>query len=375
MIAGLKKIALEEKIVIEENAYTEIARQSDGCMRDALSILDQVIAFSDGKITMHHIHEINGTLPEEQLINFIQDISSSKYEQIFATIEEYDVLGKNYIKLSEDLIHILRNILLQIHIPNYELDEERKKLYQSIIKSFDLEQIMHYIKIINSYLFEIKKTNNPRIIFEMLIISLMQESKEKNIENKQQDEIIVNRISKENICKEEIQPRTLEESISKEKNIDFSIEKIKTLQKIRINNTLFGFNKQKMLEVKKKIEEVRNLLVDSEYSDYASIILDAEIKCASENHILFLSKNKTLELEFLKNLLRIDETLEKIYDRKIFSIPVSEEDWIQIKNEFNQKTKKYEFIDEPDDIESYFKNNENTLSTIDKLFEDIVEYS
>lgn len=387
MIAGLKKIAQKEQIIIDEKAYVEIAKQSDGCMRDALSILDQVIAFSDGKITINHIHEINGTLPEEQLILFLQNILLSEYEQIFATIEEYDTLGKNYIKLAEDLIYILRNILLQINIPNYEVEEENRKLYHDIIKYFNLEQIMNYIKIINNYLFEIKKTNHPRIIFEMLIISLMQQNEEKNIESsiqekRQEEKPVITEITP----KEEIKPQE-EKKVSiekenlqktkplKQKNMDFPIDKIRNLQQIRINNTLFAFNKQKMLEKKNKIEEVRNLLVDVEYSDYASIILDAEIKCASEDHILFLSKTKTMELEFLKNLPRIDETLEKIYGKKIFSIPVNQEDWLQIKNEFNQKTKKYEFIEEPPNIKDYFKNGENSLSIIDKWFEDIVEYS
>ena len=63
----LEYIIKEEKINIEEEAIIEIARLADGGMRDALSILDQVISYSDDKITVSSIHEINGTIPQYEL--------------------------------------------------------------------------------------------------------------------------------------------------------------------------------------------------------------------------------------------------------------------------------------------------------------------
>ncbi len=142
IVTKLKYIIERENVIVDENAYDEIAIQSDGCMRDALSILDQVIAFSDNHVTLEDVHEINGTLPELELIEFIKNMKEQKYEQTFYKIEQYENIGKNYIKLTEEFMSVLRNILLFINIPNCAFDRERKKIYTEIVSIFTMEEIM-----------------------------------------------------------------------------------------------------------------------------------------------------------------------------------------------------------------------------------------
>lgn len=394
IVTKLKYIIERENVIVDENAYDEIAIQSDGCMRDALSILDQVIAFSDNHVTLEDVHEINGTLPELELIEFIKNMKEQKYEQTFYKIEQYENIGKNYIKLTEEFMSVLRNILLFINIPNCSFDRERKKTYTEIVSIFTMEEIMEYIKKMNEYLFEMKKTNNVRILFEMMIVSLMQKREnvdflKKEIIEKEKKEISLSNLN-------EPQKVEMESSISEEKenivetfssleernvsqseiqnNVEVT-EKIRELQQVRINNTLYGFNKQKMIEIKNKIEDVKKLLLDAEYSNYASMILDAEIKVASEDHIVFLCKNERMEMEFLQNLPYIDITLEKVFGKKMIASATNSANWAIIKNEFNNKLKKYEWMEEADDIKKYYENQEIALSMIDNIFKDIVEYS
>lgn len=394
IITKLKYIIEKENVIVDENAYDEIAIQSDGCMRDALSILDQVIAFSNNHVTLEDVHEINGTLPELELIEFIKNMKEQKYEQIFYKIEQYENIGKNYIKLTEEFMSVLRNTLLFINIPNCAFDRERKKTYTEIVSIFTMEEIMEYIKKMNEYLFEMKKTNNVRILFEMMIVSLMQKREnvdflKKEIIEKEKKEISLSNLN-------EPQKVEIESSISEEKenivetfssleernvsqseiqnNVEVT-EKIRELQQVRINNTLYGFNKQKMIEIKNKIEDVKKLLLDAEYSNYASMILDAEIKVASEDHIVFLCKNERMEMEFLQNLPYIDITLEKVFGKKMIASATNSANWAIIKNEFNNKLKKYEWMEEADDIKKYYENQEIALSMIDNIFKDIVEYS
>lgn len=394
IVTKLKYIIERENVIVDENAYDEIAMQSDGCMRDALSILDQVIAFSDNHVTLEDVHEINGTLPELELIEFIKNMKEQKYEQTFYKIEQYENIGKNYIKLTEEFMSVLRNILLFINIPNCSFDRERKKTYTEIVSIFTMEEIMEYIKKMNEYLFEMKKTNNVRILFEMMIVSLMQKREnvdflKKEIIEKEKKEISLSNLN-------EPQKVEMESSISEEKenivetfssleernvsqseiqnNVEVT-EKIRELQQVRINNTLYGFNKQKMIEIKNKIEDVKKLLLDAEYSNYASMILDAEIKVASEDHIVFLCKNERMEMEFLQNLPYIDITLEKVFGKKMIASATNSANWTIIKNEFNNKLKKYEWMEEADDIKKYYENQEIALSMIDNIFKDIVEYS
>ena len=285
-------------------------------------------------------------------------------------------------------MNVLRNILLFINVPNFTFAPERQKDYNDISSFFTATEIMKYIRIINEYLFEMKKTNNVRILFEMMTILLMQEEQdtqpfyqEKKENLKMEKEKIEENIQKENTIpfvpnfesnrtEERVQPK-----ISKSQSTTEITENIRTLQHLRINNTLYGFNKQKMIEIKNKLEEAKKLLIDDEYSNYASMILDAEIKVASEDHIVFLCKNERMETEFLQNLPYIDKTLEKVYGKKMIASATKFEDWTIIKNEFNNKLKKYEWIEEPQNIMEYYENQQNTLSMIDNIFADIVEYS
>ena len=75
IVERLKYIVKKEKINIEEDALYEIARLSDGGMRDSISMLDQVLAFSESTITVKEVHEVNGTLSQYEMQNFMEDLS------------------------------------------------------------------------------------------------------------------------------------------------------------------------------------------------------------------------------------------------------------------------------------------------------------
>ena len=90
----------------------EIARLSDGGMRDSIGILDQAKAYSDQKITMQDIHDINGTITPEELKEFITLISEENLEKILKKLDFYNDCGKNFVKLTEEIVSFLRNTLL-----------------------------------------------------------------------------------------------------------------------------------------------------------------------------------------------------------------------------------------------------------------------
>ena len=96
----LDEISKLEDISIDDDALIEIARLANGGMRDALSIYDQVIAFSDGKISSDDVHEVNGTITQENLKLFVEKIKNNNLKEIFSYIDDFEVKGKNFLKLS-----------------------------------------------------------------------------------------------------------------------------------------------------------------------------------------------------------------------------------------------------------------------------------
>ena len=103
----MKKICKEENIEVEEKALNLISRNSQGALRDALSILDQCISFSDGKIEYKDVVELLGTVNIEQLFEIAQSIINQDTKKSIQILNEFVVWGKDIRNLINDLFQAL----------------------------------------------------------------------------------------------------------------------------------------------------------------------------------------------------------------------------------------------------------------------------
>lgn len=366
----IKEICDKEKIDIDIDGIKEIARLSDGGMRDALSILDQVVAFSDEKITLEDIHMINGTLTQEQLSKFIEYIINNDLYNILNLIEKWDNEGKNLSKILEEIILFFKNILISIEAPKYLEDKNlNNNLYTSFNNLISKDKLIEYIDIFNKNLYEIKKTNKPKMIFDLVIIKVLND-----VTNKKQEfiheEVIKNK-EKEPVIEKKIE----ETKINKNVGIDRKIkEKLKEIKDIRINNTLAAFDKKELLNLKDKHDDLKPLLIDLEYSMYVSIILDGQLKAASNENLIYVFDTETNSDLFNQNIIKIEEILEKVFEKKYKVISTDIISWEIIKKEFNSKTKQYIYQDETINIYEIFKDNKKT-NEIENLFGNEIEYN
>jgi DNA polymerase-3 subunit gamma/tau len=391
MIERLKYISNVENIDVDDKVYVEISKLSSGCMRDALSILDQVIAYSDKKVTLDDIHDINGTLSIEKLSDFVTSIVYHEYKTVFEMIDLYDKQGKNFIKLTEDMLYFFRNVMLYENVPDYEF-EENVENYKKIVQNSNSFDCLKFIKTINEFLTDMKKTSNQQIVFEIMIISLLHidELKQKKCisdENENMSKTVVEKTSRFEKSKNEIESSTpiqhevLEEKPSnKEKQpineLDVKlIEKLKKLENIRVNNTLCNFNKKEFLEYKTRIDEIRNLIINPDYSSLVSLIIDGELKAYGNGNFIFLYKSERMKNSFNVNIIKIDELLTETFKINCKAIAISNDEWNVIKEEFNSKKKQYVYIDEPEDLENYLKTVHEDTLPIENLFGEIIEYN
>ena len=353
----LQEIINLENISIDEEAITEIARLADGGMRDALSILDQVVAYSESKITVKDVHEINGTIPQEELKHFIKNIALKKYNEIFNMIDEYDNNGKNFVKLSEEIINFYRNILLVMNATEYSKENiSNVEIYKEFEKILEESTIINNINEFNRIIFEMKKSNNPRLIFETVIIKLLGQ-------NKKIKPVDISKLPEE---KQSVK-KVSEPNIKQNDNIDKEI--IEKIKKIRINNTLCNFNKKQLLEMLSEIENIRIMLMQPEYSEIVSLILDGKLKAVGNSNLIFVFENKKLSNMFNENILKIDKLFKETFNKNYSTISVDINEWNIIKEEFNGKKKKYSYIEEP-----LITTKEENKNKIDSEFSDIIEY-
>ena len=362
LVKRLKYVVDQEKIKIEENCLEEIARLSNGGMRDALSILDQVNAYADDQIKIEQIHEINGTLTPVEIKNFILNIKNKKLEEILELIEQYDNKGKDFVKLAEEILVYLKNLIFKFNVPKY-FESLNIDFNDYDIEKIDIDELINYVQNFNDIINELKKSSNPKLIFELSIIKII--SKNNNSEEVKTDIPV---IPKE---KPKAEKKEVEKQTSNNK-IDINI--LNELQKIRINNTLCNFNKKEYLELKSRMNEINRLVIDPEYSEYAAIVLDGTLKAVGQKNLIFVYENIHNAKIYNENVIKIDEMFEFIFKEKYISIATDIDNWNKIKQEFNNKQKKYEYIDEPKKLLEKLQQN-NSENNIEKTFGNIIEYS
>ena len=351
MINRIKIVVEKENIKIEEEAIKEIASLSDGGMRDALSMLDQAIAYTDDEITINDIHEINGTITNNEIKYFLKELINHNIEQVFQKIDEFDIKGKDFIKLTEELILFLRNVLISKTIKNANDD-----IFNEFSKIISSEQLMEYIKKFNSIFSEMKNSNHPRVIFEILIIQLLDENKNLNLEKiepiKEEDKKIQQNI-KNNI---------------NDNNINYNIN-IENIKKIRINNTLCKLDKNKAVKLKEKINNMNSTLILDEFAIYYSILIEGKLTAFGNNTLIFVYDTERLANEFNQNIIEIEKMLKKYLNDSYKVIATYQEEWTKIKKDYLINKDKYQYIEEPE-IKQLDENN-----SIEQIFENIIEYS
>ena len=407
IVENLSKIAKKEQIDIEKDALTEIAKLADGGMRDSVGMLDQARAYTEGKIIVEDIHDINGTLTETDLKELLENIIDNKLDEILEKIDKYNDKGKNFIKLLEEFIDFIRNTLLFKEAPNYFKERTQNiENYEEIAPKISINELFNIIETLNKYSFEMKNNNNSKLLFELALIKIISKKNhekvekseqkvqkpEKIVENTEKSPKTTNKIiqnvenSEENVekslkkqTKNEQHPPIPSENTSKRmqnvkkinEKLKINLEKIKS---IRIDNTLAKFNKQEVRNITPALELLNDLLLDPDYSNGASILLDGTLKAASDENLIFIYKTKRLADLFNQNLPILEETIAKILNKKYNLIATDLDEWEIIKKDFNNKLRPFIYKEEQFNLEDIFKEDDPE-DNITSMFEDIIEYN
>jgi DNA polymerase-3 subunit gamma/tau len=120
----LKYICEAEGIDAESSALSMIARAADGSMRDALSLLDQAIAYCGGKVEMAPVATMLGTIDREHVSRLIGLLASGDAAGIITALDEIDAHFPDYARLLEDLARDLQKIAVFQVVGNIDSDEE-----------------------------------------------------------------------------------------------------------------------------------------------------------------------------------------------------------------------------------------------------------
>ena len=175
IIGALKKIIDTEGFRIDSKALEVITASSGGSMRDALSLLDQVISFSSGDVSAKVIEELLGFLPKEIISSTTVALAGADLPKLLEIVREISGQGYNLLQFARDLREHLRHILLYgINPEVVDLPADEKILLESQKTLFSKDWLIRAGRLISKALDEMRWNDQPRLTMELYLLKLAQ---------------------------------------------------------------------------------------------------------------------------------------------------------------------------------------------------------
>ncbi len=326
----LSEIAEKESIAYEVQALKMIAKRSNGGMRDAQSLLEQLNLLPEG-ITINNIQNLLGEASEVELTNLIQSLVENNPQSLIITCNKLYDAGNEPLQIIIGLLHITRDLLL--HTTNnkysdlyYTSDEFQDEL-DKISKRINKSTIIKWHNNLKNIEYQIKTSDNPRLWFEIHLTGLLNNheinsfknnEESKNNASEDKHESIKNTVINKETISNEIQKPSIKKEISREALIekkDEKLEKFDDLEEESIgnisdnnqNNTKSNNLKDKWELILSKVELPSTRMLLSQQAQLESL--------DSEKITIALSPNWENMIKSRKVI--IENTVKKIFGDQI----------------------------------------------------------
>lgn len=188
-IAGrLRELMEKEQISVEEKALRYVAKAGDGSMRDALSLLDQCIAFYLGQeLTFDKVLEVLGTVDTEVFSKLLRKVLEQDVTSCIHILEDLLVNGKELGQFVNDFTWYLRNLLLVKTSEDAEevldVSSENLKALQEESQLIDIDTLMRYIRVLSELSNNLRNATQKRVLVEVGLIKLCKPAMETNLDS------------------------------------------------------------------------------------------------------------------------------------------------------------------------------------------------
>lgn len=394
----LKYISQKEGIDIDDEAIEEIAKLSEGAMRDAIGLLDQISSFADSKITVEDIYTIRGSVSNRVLIELIEKYIDNDASSILSIVDDIYLSGKDFYRLSEDILVFYRNMLISKVAPSY-FEDKALQLKDDIMRlssKIEVKRIERMIKKLEELLRNIKSSDYPRILFETTILSDLDldESFENEKPTTEKDKTFVMGInevdsnSKNNeikldknineIIKEEFKEKDIKKVTTKNKsNNSFAITD--ALKEAMINNTIAEASASLKKEATVKFEELDKYLIDKDFKAAATILKDSIVTAVSNDHMLLTYKYESMVEDNDNEYASISNLVKQMFGSEYKVVAITDKRWKELRPYFLNLKKengtiplieeKYEKINKSENM----IENENYEGVLNIFDSDLIE--
>ena len=357
----LKYICAQENINIDDKSLNLIAEESNGGLRDAVSMLDQLNAYADGNIKYEDVLILNGRINDDEIEKFMTEIVNDDLNSVFTKIESWQEEGKNFIYICEDFIRFLRNELIKFKLENNS----------NIVNLIGENKTIEVIMILNKISNDMKISKDKKVLFDVTIINITNILKSKQtFENNTytSKNIKIENKTPEKVEIKEENPQTVEVPIKETKNYTLYDE----LMNIRLNNTLGIADKKSKIEYENAVENLKNDISDLNKLKIINLLDDTKITAGSKDGIILTTDSDNILHDLYDNMELLEESLESLLGKKVKVCILLDELWNKKRIIYVEKIKnkeKIDIIDEEDILNKIKSLNTGEKSEFDDLLE------
>lgn len=363
IVSRMKYILTQKSVEFEEDALTTISKAAEGGMRDALSILDQALSFSEGKLKTEDAMRITGSITQDLLSEYIRAVYTRETEKGLNILHELIAEGKDPSRFVEDIILFSRDVLLYQTAQSDILLKMGKADDKFIQLSTEVDSILLYevINIFNQTQQEMRLSNHAEVYLEVATVRLTQPTNPylKKEEIKKQPE--VEEVSSAELSDLKKQLADMQRLIQNISGSEESAKAAPSKPKRSKSSLVFKVNRPSVYKVLEKATKNDLAQLKDVWPDLMNV-LEASQKAIMNTSTPVAASPQGLVVTFDYDILceratndtlllnTIGEYLEKVIGHRAELISVPAEQWPVIRQEFIKRMK--EEPGDPSDVHS-----------------------
>ncbi|SET74545.1 DNA polymerase-3 subunit gamma/tau [Oceanobacillus limi] len=362
IVERMQKIMDAEEISVSIEALDAVALAAEGGMRDALSILDQAISYSEDRVELEDVLAVTGAVSQNLLTSIVQAMYEKDVQKALQLLDELIQRGKDPGRFVYDMIYFLRDLLLYKSAPSLEnilerarIDEQFKDLANQVSEAWIQDAIMQ----LNQCQQEMKWSNNPKVFIEIALLTITNQYQSQTDTSQVSDSEAVmqltNKLSQlekqlENLKQSNVSPQQPAPSEPKRRPQARASKNSYKIPYERIRQVLKDAEKPALKEVQSQWAAFLNKLKTTNAPAHATI-QDSKPAAASDKALVVAFKYEIHCALFLDNRELVESILASTIQKQLTIIPIPVQDWQELRNEYVKKqeesTPKEEVAEDP----------------------------
>ncbi|QUN12170.1 DNA polymerase III subunit gamma/tau [Clostridium sp. C1] len=365
IVSRMEDILKEEHYQCDQEALELIAKLADGGMRDALSILEQCLAYNDKHLTVQDVNQIYGIVSLENKIDFIKMILSKDMKKALSTLEDMKMNGIDIKRLTLDLVDILKDIVIYRNTQDESILFVLSKYYLDLIVPYiGCEEALNFIDILMDASEKYAKVINPSVYFELAILKMcnqIQDEKIVHIETVKvpQQQVVETPVNPEVIEDEEImdepvqdigedvmeeEPYILQEVIEevptfefeKEPDIQADVDNDIHVDEADIMNILVQAKRTILESIQERWPIIKRYLANLNMAKSAGMLCDGTAVAACEGGLIisFEYQPSVNAVNYYKNYKQLSAFLQEVLGSEYRFIAIQQDEWIKMRSHF-----------------------------------------